>query len=224
MSDSLPHKLPSVQHPETGERMDEAEAEASSDFDDEDFDIGMIEALSGVVKENPAVCLHQELHFGSANEIPRSPKEVEADSESTSVQKSKPVLSTTTQHICETERQSPAVAAHVDEFDNDDEVEAAELEGIFAVLDTQESPQRLLEPGIKTEAKGIVGRVNNTNDAQTILNKSEIAIEINSEEEDFFDGDSDFEKIAAEVSTSQIQGELLHAKVSVCNFHNEPSI
>ena len=213
--------IPPVQHAVDGEDLDQPEA--SSDFGDEDFEIGMLEALSRVDDEKKPPQSINELSESFTSRTLSPPQRDEKESQGVELKQIQSAFTANTGPEVERTDQKPIAPVEADdEFGDDGEVVAAELEGILAGYDTQQSPCRLPEGKDVTKEKDVPKGANN-DDAQAVLEKSFTTSDFISEEE-FFDGDSDFEHIAAEVSTSRVREERLHATPSVCNLQYEFSM
>ena len=195
--------------------------EKSSDFNDDDLDIGMVEALNGIV-EGKRIEIRKELRpEDSSSQTLRALNPEHKDAGFAGLSKSKPVSMTSMKHSTErSPHKSTATAStqHHDEFGNDEEeVTVAELEGLLAIYDTQPSHCVVPNTGSGGREKGLSIKEEVLNDAHgTSHKKQPVVVEMLSDDDEF-GGDSDFEQIAAEIAASQIQQEEVHAKASVCS-------
>ena len=201
-------------------------ADTSSDFDDDDLNIGMMAELNGAVEgqeirrhegENPADPLTQTLRASGQRK--------ETAARAPMVEHSDAVL---TRGRCITDAQPPessTTQAHLDyhdEFGDDDEsVTIAELEGVLAKYDTQRSPRELSDGGSGVRNQNVVNLEGTSKKAkETLGRRQSTAIEVLSDEDgDEYGGDSDFEQMAAEVAASQTRQEGFDANASVCTSH-----
>lgn len=196
--------------------------ETSSDFDDDDLDIGMIEALGGAAEDEkvrdvgelrqdqssghvPQILAHNSLGKGPLFEKESKRTEMPNVKSSPEVTVRRPISQNPQQQD--------------DEFDEDDaEMTAVELEGVIAKYDAQIAPAPALD-GAKFAKNGDVSRKQPSSHVAygKVHGKSPVTIEVLSDDEDDFGGDSDFEQIAAEVAASQIEQGGTQTKASVCN-------
>ena len=206
-------------------------AEEMSDFDDDDLDMEMIEALAGSANEENAQTDGKSCRGLIASHTSQ------ASSPSISVRYLTNKLNTPARltHM----KSSTELAGHAersviaqkqgDEFDDEsdddkNEVTAAELEGVFAKYDRQMPPLLVPETTKFADGGGMTDSKWPSSDAHVILDKQTVVtIEVPSDEEDDFGGDSDFDQIAAEVAVSQDQENRSQVKASVCNLHRPPT-
>lgn len=206
-------------------------AEEMSDFDDDDLDMEMIEALAGSANETNAQTDGKPCRGLITSHTSQ------ASSPSTSVRYltdklNTPARLTHMKSSTELAKHSPrSVIAQQqgDEFDDEsdddeNEVTAAELEGVFAKYDRQMPPHLVPETTKFADGGGMPNSRWSSSDAHVSLDKQTVVtIEVPSDEEDDFGGDSDFDQIAAEVAVSQDQQDRSQVKASVCNLHRPPT-
>lgn len=208
------------------------QAEGSSDFGDDDLDMEMIEALSCAAREEKVQTDGRLRQTQMSGHIPQAttPNSIEG---LTMGEQNKPAQLTDVKRSTEVTALKPGSATHIqkrDEFDgdNDDDddniVTAAELESVSAKDDKQFLPP---PPLIRTQIwKGsdLLEKERSTSDSHSRSNsKTVMPIEVSSDDEDDFGGDSDFEQIAAEVAASQDEKGRSQASAPVCNKHYRSS-
>ena len=202
-------------------------ADNSSDFDDDDLDMGLMEALSGAVEEKRTKACKELNADDPSTQTLRGLSQKEGNEGSPrSGDKSKPTSMTS--HFTDVPSLKPsstlAHIEHFDEFSDDDEdVNAAELEGVLAKYDTQTSPGVASNSGSGAREEGTSYKEECSVDTNKAPHKRQLTIEVLSDDDDDFGGDSDFEQIAAEVAAFQTRPGGLHAKAPVCSSHREAS-
>ena len=203
--------------------------EGSSDFDDDDLDMGMIEALSGAVEGEKAQIVGELRSSESSDHILRVPGRNDLLGGCVLVEENKSAQLTNVKSSTEVTPRMPTLAAppqQHDEFDDDEEdITAAELEGVFAKYDTQLFPHTAPDRANVARKSEVSKKERSSNDANGKSHKKPVmTIEVLSDDDDDFGRDSDFEQIAAEVAASQTQQSRSQAKASVCSTHHESSV
>ena len=199
-----------------------------SDFDDDDLDVELIEALSGITSHEEAQTDATSRPGLTSGRFPQTSPRSTSEHHFLKDQR-KPLQGKDGKSSAELVRHKQRLVASQeqrDEFadkdddDNDisnDEVTAAELEGVFAKYDKQNTARISKDDQVSKERW-------TTNDASSMSHKQPVAaIEVDSDDEDDFGGDSDFEQIVAEVAASQDQQDRPQTKAPVCNLHRPPT-
>ena len=209
-------------------------AEASSDYDDDDLDMGMIEALNVDIAGDESKAA-EESHLGqsssqtlrASNGNNRTPTPTELERKNASPQVNDSIDFTAVHGIKLREANPNTLISPRDEFDDDDEdVTAAELEGVFAKYDTQRSPPTATDKARGRGQEVMIKKDGTLQKKRSISEKkAPVPIEVLSDEDDDFGGDSDFDQIAAECTeASQPQQGRSQTQASVCSSRYGSSI